>query len=734
MGTDRDLAWWVITTWVPRWKLQLVTAAAAILTGLSILMVASILLEVYFPTETTFFTGGRRESEETLPAKSFVQGFLLPLGALGGLAAWMGSQLVLRRALRLSRPLRLNPRLPHAGEYAWLLSAAFVTAVGLGISVGLLSGLGSVGLGAFDRALTDGLQADVVDSEGLSAALQVVLVVGLGMGLPAGLVVGVLGLWSTPDGRTAAASPWSTYVGDRRARAAISLIGGGAVGLSLGLIVGVLVGVTPGLVYGAIAGVAVALLGRLLFGVASALRAAEFILKAPRLMRLLEDALDREVLRRAGAVYQFRHADLQDHLARTYQQQPGVSPLLQRRRVSGERWLPRRWRRPLVATLAGVVVLATAVAVTPVISALLAPDHVTLTDTPVDNLAFSPDGSVLVCSGDLKSVVWDVATGQRLGTFPGQAVGSRTDLANLDPSADELALSPDGSRLATAEGPFVRWWDVSTEENVKKLRLAAGVEVLGFSPDRKFLAAIDAASGFVSLWDASSGDITGAVRVWSAGGSEDHRLTLAFSPDGRSMVTSVHTSDTRIGRLSRVWSVPKAAWVTDLPGGPPSFSPDGEILAVSDEGGLNLHDATSFAFRARIRVGGDVTLGPGNVLATGDPGVGSPDRIVNEGGELKLWERDSEVLMRTLDSQPDKLLTWLTTFDPDGARVATGWAESGWNLDTYLLVWDVTGDQAPQRLGRRNRELHSMTFSEDGRTLATGWGDRRVRIWTLAAR
>jgi hypothetical protein len=31
--------------------------------------------------------------------------------------------------------------------------------------------------------------------------------------------------------------------------------------------------------------------------------------------RLLEDALDRQLLRQAGTVYQFRHAELQDHLA-----------------------------------------------------------------------------------------------------------------------------------------------------------------------------------------------------------------------------------------------------------------------------------------------------------------------------------------------------------------------------------------------------------------------------------
>jgi len=42
-----------------------------------------------------------------------------------------------------------------------------------------------------------------------------------------------------------------------------------------------------------------------------------------RFMRVCEDALDRQVLRQAGAVYQFRHAELQDHLAAIHRQKPG---------------------------------------------------------------------------------------------------------------------------------------------------------------------------------------------------------------------------------------------------------------------------------------------------------------------------------------------------------------------------------------------------------------------------
>jgi hypothetical protein len=40
-----------------------------------------------------------------------------------------------------------------------------------------------------------------------------------------------------------------------------------------------------------------------------------------RFMSLLETARERQVLRQAGAVYQFRHADLQDRLTDRYRQE-----------------------------------------------------------------------------------------------------------------------------------------------------------------------------------------------------------------------------------------------------------------------------------------------------------------------------------------------------------------------------------------------------------------------------
>jgi hypothetical protein len=81
-------------------------------------------------------------------------------------------------------------------------------------------------------------------------------------------------------------------------------------GLAFGLTLGLTLGVVSGLVSGFRAGAAPSLLFTELALLARGRRV--------RFMPLLETALARQILRQAGAVYQFRHADLQDRLAERY--------------------------------------------------------------------------------------------------------------------------------------------------------------------------------------------------------------------------------------------------------------------------------------------------------------------------------------------------------------------------------------------------------------------------------
>jgi len=148
---------------------------------------------------------------------------------------------------------------------------------------------------------------------GPPAVLAPGLVAGLLAWLGAGLVAGM----SRPGAdNTSPLSPLSSWRSDRAFGLAVGLTVGFGAGLTVGLTVGFWGELTVGLAFGVSAG----LVGGLVYpqSWSSSLAFAQLAGsdRTPvRLMRFLEDARSRGVLRTVGPVYQFRHARLQDRLA-----------------------------------------------------------------------------------------------------------------------------------------------------------------------------------------------------------------------------------------------------------------------------------------------------------------------------------------------------------------------------------------------------------------------------------
>jgi hypothetical protein len=98
------------------------------------------------------------------------------------------------------------------------------------------------------------------------------------------------------------------------------LVAGLAAGLVVGLIAGLVAGPWAGLVTGPMVGLVLGLMSGFTYPKtwAASLTFAQLARRQHtpiRLMRFLEDARKRDVLRTVGPVYQFRHARLQDRLA-----------------------------------------------------------------------------------------------------------------------------------------------------------------------------------------------------------------------------------------------------------------------------------------------------------------------------------------------------------------------------------------------------------------------------------
>ena len=163
-------------------------------------------------------------------------------------------------------------------------------------------------------------------------------VAGVVYGLASGLVIWLmvvlvmvlLALWRVPLAATSDATPRLVYQKDVQSKLLVGLAFGlvwGFGGLVFGLGVGFMAGL-GGLMFGLGVGLVVVFWD----GAASSLLFTELALflrgRRVRFMPLLETALARQVLRQAGAVYQFRHANLQDRLADNYKANP--KRLLQR--------------------------------------------------------------------------------------------------------------------------------------------------------------------------------------------------------------------------------------------------------------------------------------------------------------------------------------------------------------------------------------------------------------------
>lgn len=183
----------------------------------------------------------------------------------------------------------------------------------------VLAGILAAGcIAGFAAAVVVGVVVGAVISAGAAAAVVAALVAGTGVGASvwAGAFSG--GLWP-PVATGSATSPRAELARDRRAAIAIGAIFGGLAGVGTGSLTGALAGLAAGITAGVSAGV--------LAAVGAIVAPAWPLYEMTRtwlalrgrlpwsLMGFLEDAHKRGVLRQAGAVYQFRHIELQHRLA-----------------------------------------------------------------------------------------------------------------------------------------------------------------------------------------------------------------------------------------------------------------------------------------------------------------------------------------------------------------------------------------------------------------------------------
>ncbi len=328
----------------------------------------------------------------------------------------------------------------------------------------------------------------------------------------------------------------------------------------------------------------------------------------------------------------------------------------------------------------------------------------------IGNIAFSPDGTTLASVADSEVYLWDAQTGQFKTTFADHKGGGSS-----------VAFSPDGTTLATSSGRIVQVWDTATWQPEGILTGHTGpVRTIAFSPDSRTLAS--GSSDYTArLWDVPTGQLK-TVLIGHTYGIN----SVAFSPDGATLATGNGQWD----RTLRLWNVTTgqqyATFMRRLASiDSVAFSPDGTTLASGNSDGTILlwdpvtgrHKATIAAHTDFIR---DIAFSPdGRTLAIGGQELATSDRTNNN--TVRLLDVATGQRQATLAAHRWDALG--VTFSPNGRTLASG------GSDNMVRLWDVPTRQLKATLVGHTSSVNSVAFSPDGTTLASGSHDGTVLLW-----
>ena len=339
--------------------------------------------------------------------------------------------------------------------------------------------------------------------------------------------------------------------------------------------------------------------------------------------------------------------------------------------------------------------------------------------TGVSNLALSPDGKIVAGTAmDGTIHLWAASNAKEIKQIAQPENQNRPMAVGSD--WGPLAFSPDGKTIIDTYVDLgfgnvtgsLRLWDVETGK--KKLEIkdqdgGMGMFKVAFSSDGKILAC-SGVKGTTRLLDVTTGQELGRLK------GLDSWVSLVFLPDAKTLLThdlhnrSVKAWDVKSGRESRTL-VKESSRLHSFQGqsvltGAMALSDDGQILALAQDHALRLLD-TSTGKDTFPQTGGQAAVSRVNFLPDGNSLA-----TISDDGAGRIWETTTGKEMRSMTIPMVEEGAMAVDWTVAGQRYAVGM------MTNQIHICDATNGKNLYSLNGNKTGFSALAFSPDGRVLA----------------